>query len=183
MPWNPEKARQFLTDAAHERAKGPGLSDTSLGRLAALQDEEGAASKAAFVRALQRAGWRPRRINKAVTVVMGEKRPRPSWWRLWTQRWMFSPREDVPSYALIIAGVSMLLLSLSALIAVVFAHPLGTALIFLAVAIVLWNRERKKKAVRVRIETFKASVPKRVALAEEDEEDIPPITGRARRRH
>jgi hypothetical protein len=179
MPWNPEKARQFLSDAAHERAKGPGLSDTSLGRRAALQDPEGAESKAAFIRALQRAGWRPRRITKAVASVVGKQaQPKVSGWRLWTLRWLF----ESPSDVFIGMGVCLTILSLSALVLALLSHP-GILLISgLALGLTLLYR-RHRRAERLRIDVSGPPAKKRrVATVEEDEEDIPPVTGRARRR-
>lgn len=69
MPWYPDRARQFLDNAAHERAAGPGMSDTTLERLAALTDPESSTTKAAFIRALTRAGWAKRRVAAAVRAV------------------------------------------------------------------------------------------------------------------
>lgn len=67
--WSEKRARAFLDDAAHERAGGPGLSDTTLARISALQDPDAHRSRDAFEDALLRAGWRERRIRRAIAVV------------------------------------------------------------------------------------------------------------------
>lgn len=67
--WRPKRARAFLLRAAHERAKGPGLSETTLTRLARLQDSGAAESHTAFVAALRYAGWSGRRIEAALAEV------------------------------------------------------------------------------------------------------------------
>lgn len=78
--WSEKKARAFLDAAAHERAGGPGMSDTTLARISALQDPEAHRSRDAFEDALLRAGWRERRIRRAIAQVTA-----PSAFALWTR--------------------------------------------------------------------------------------------------
>lgn len=54
-------------------ATGRGLSNRTLGRLAALSDENAAANARAFVLAMERAGCSRRRINKAYALALPEK--------------------------------------------------------------------------------------------------------------
>lgn len=69
MPWSTKRARKFLLRAAHDRAKGSGLSDTTLARIAGMQDPDAATSRKAFMVALTRAGWSRHRIRAALDEV------------------------------------------------------------------------------------------------------------------
>ena len=67
--WNEERARAFLDAARTQMARGVGTSDRTFDRMAALADPDASSSRARFETALQRAGWSPRRIRKALTEV------------------------------------------------------------------------------------------------------------------
>ena len=69
MPWSTKRARKFLLRAAHDRAKGAGLSDATLVRIASMQDPDAATSRKAFMVALTRAGWSRSRIRRALDEV------------------------------------------------------------------------------------------------------------------
>lgn len=71
--WDAERARQVLLRTRDEMARGRGLSNRTLGRLAALSDESAAASKRAFVCAMEKAGCSRRRINRAYALALPER--------------------------------------------------------------------------------------------------------------
>jgi hypothetical protein len=86
-PWYPKRARAFLLRAAHDRAKGPGMSNTTLARIAGLQDPAAAESRRAFMLALTRAGWTRARIQTALAEVTRQ----PAFVR-WARRQRWAPR-------------------------------------------------------------------------------------------
>lgn len=64
--WPRRKAEKLLREAHAEAARGSGMSNRTLDRLAALADPEAAVSSTSFVAALRAAGWRERRIAGAL---------------------------------------------------------------------------------------------------------------------
>lgn len=179
--WNPTIARKYLDDAAHQRASGPGLSDTTLGRLAALQDPASSESRAGFVRALQRAGWRPRRITKAVVTVQSASAPKPSLWaRLWARR-----RTQRLAFMIGVSALTIIALIVSSGLSSVLLFAF-VALAFLAICEPILKAHRRE--VRDRFshkEKFRIEQPKpprRVAPVDEDDEEPEPVTRRVRRR-
>ncbi len=186
--WPEDAARTFLATAAHERAHGPGLSDATLDRLAALQDPDAAASKAAFVRALTRAGWRPRRITKAVAVVQGQARAESSTASRWSAL-RGALRQRIPaSIDWAVATVVLLLLaSLGVLVTLLVKYP-GLFLTVCA-SLWLWEHIRRRRAgrspARWRVRTGKRIADERTPSRSQVEADVveePESGPRARRR-
>lgn len=70
--WSAEKAATVLEEARHQLAAGGGMSDRTLGRMAALSDPDAAADRESFVDTLERVGWGDRRIARALVRVEGE---------------------------------------------------------------------------------------------------------------
>jgi len=73
--WSTDRARAFLATAHEEAARGNGISDRTLARMAALLDPEAPQSRDTFETSLRRAGWGKGRILLAVAEVMPEERP------------------------------------------------------------------------------------------------------------
>lgn len=73
--WDPEKAKKVLGEELRRRSSGPGMSDSTLARLAHLADPGASATRRSFETVLIRSGMTQRRAQRVSLAVRERSRP------------------------------------------------------------------------------------------------------------